>query len=273
LQREADGTFRQTTYSANGLTLTQQSSDANAQAGFLTNRSPAVAPQPLPDGWKPGGGELLGRGSTPLAFGDFLNNGTSVGFCTQVCGPNLSRQVLGARRDAGFNVTGFSQLRVSGSTPLRLIAADVNGNGLQDAVVVSAGGTSGGRLLIYLPKSDDKLASPVNVDFATRPRNVAAFDLNGDGRLNLVTGNDDGYSVILETAMGRSSAQPRIARQCNLRCICNARRREWRRPARSRIGCVARRGCRARLSRRHVPDAPIVCNAGEPGIRRHCRCE
>jgi hypothetical protein len=206
MQRNADGSFTQTNYSATGLNITQLASQANAQADFLKNLPARPPAEPLPAGWKPGGDPLLGRGSTPLAFGDLLNNGTSIGYCTFACGSFSGSTLLTVRRNAALNVTGTTQTTVSGSSLARLIAADMNGDGRRDAVVASITGSTSGRVLVYPLNADGTLASPLATDIPALPRNVAAYDLNGDGKLDVVTGNDGGYSVLLGNGNGTFQA-------------------------------------------------------------------
>ena len=93
-----------------------------------------------------------------------------------------------------------------GYFPHAVAIADVNGDGLPDLVVVSAGGECGGYVSVLLNTTTPQAATPSFASQATfavgyGPTSLAVADLNGDGLPDLVVANsrDNDVSVLLNT--------------------------------------------------------------------------
>jgi hypothetical protein len=75
-----------------------------------------------------------------------------------------------------------------GMDPISPVVGDVNGDGFDDIVVVNQ---TSRTLSILYGNGDGTFQNAVNLDFPSpgTPESVALADLNGDGKLDLVTGN------------------------------------------------------------------------------------
>jgi hypothetical protein len=94
-----------------------------------------------------------------------------------------------------------------GTSLTGLIAADVNGDGIPDVVVVN--NTVGGRLSVMLGNGDGTFANPVNYAVGDYPESVALGDLNQDGYTDLVVALNTGRVVVL-LGNGDGTFQPAI---------------------------------------------------------------
>jgi hypothetical protein len=93
--------------------------------------------------------------------------------------------------------------------PTSIDAADVNGDGLSDAVA----GTAGGAFAVLLGRSDAVLLPAAHSPFSSGApgaiEDLAAVDMNHDGQRDVVTGNGPGsVSVLLNSDTGLLLAQP-----------------------------------------------------------------
>jgi hypothetical protein len=79
-------------------------------------------------------------------------------------------------------------------SPTSLAVGDFNGDRIMD-VAVGVGGPNGGAssgVYVLLGRSDGTLAAPVRIDSSRYPVSLAARDINGDGRTDLVIA-DEGF--------------------------------------------------------------------------------
>ncbi|MGK0350877.1 MAG: hypothetical protein ACJAYX_001553 [Planctomycetota bacterium] len=93
----------------------------------------------------------------------------------------------------------------TGDNPQHIVAADLNGDGLLD--LVSANKDSDDLFVIYQTAPgvfDDNNPRVLNTGLDSEPQGVAAADLNGDGRLDLVSANglSDRLMVFFQSASG-----------------------------------------------------------------------
>jgi hypothetical protein len=100
----------------------------------------------------------------------------------------------------------FSLSGVTTDNPKFVVAADLNGDGRLDLVSVNQGGSSGGILSVFFQNALGGFSFEDSVDLFTgvSPNSVAAADLNGDGRLDLVSadGGSDVLSIFFQGAPG-----------------------------------------------------------------------
>ncbi|MBL8799164.1 MAG: VCBS repeat-containing protein, partial [Planctomycetia bacterium] len=92
---------------------------------------------------------------------------------------------------------------VSGTLPVRLAAADLNGDGLDDLIVACAG--SSNILIYYQTAAGAFSAKPqFSVGVGVNPTMIQTMDVNGDGRRDVVVANQASgdVSVLLNTAAG-----------------------------------------------------------------------
>jgi hypothetical protein len=97
-----------------------------------------------------------------------------------------------------------------GKLPNVVRAADVNGDGRPDLVVANNEGNSVSVLLNGTPPgaSTPSFAPQQSFAVGTTPRSLQAVDLNGDGRVDLVVGNEGNHSLtaLLNTTASGASA-------------------------------------------------------------------
>ncbi|GIW39854.1 MAG: hypothetical protein KatS3mg076_0431 [Candidatus Binatia bacterium] len=89
--------------------------------------------------------------------------------------------------------------------PLGLVARDLDGDGKVDVAVTSFQDT--GFVFVLFGRGDLGFETPVALPARRRPFRVLAHDVNRDGRLDLVTGNEDSQGLLVfENLGGRSFA-------------------------------------------------------------------
>ena len=95
------------------------------------------------------------------------------------------------------------QTFATGSAPVSVTAADFNGDGKPDLVVANDGGNT---VSVLLNTTDagvyhHQLRRPADLRHRQRPVSVAAADINGDGKPDLIVANYGGntVSVLLNT--------------------------------------------------------------------------
>ncbi len=114
-------------------------------------------------------------------------------------------------RRAGNNILCHRQLHEQYC--LWVATGDVNGDGKADLVAVLQGGSNAGcqtnavAVLLGLGTGKFKKAAYYPTGATTQEENVYLVDVNGDGKLDIVTGNADGsISVLLNKGNGTYSA-------------------------------------------------------------------
>ncbi len=132
-------------------------------------------------------GDLDGDGRLDVAVACGAASGTSyeVGVHLQLASPP------GTFGTAGLLSTGAAR-------PSAIRLADLDGDGRLDLIV---GASSGTKLLLFFqqpsPAATGTFASPVTLDIGAAPVAVAAGDLTGAGRIDLVATTADGRVVVL----------------------------------------------------------------------------
>ncbi|MDC0678921.1 FG-GAP repeat domain-containing protein [Sorangium atrum] len=125
----------------------------------------------------------------------------------------------------GFNVPGIGGLRVLlgngdgtfqapvlyavGNQPTSVQVADFNGDGKLDVVTSNFVGSS---LSVLLGNGDGTLQSATNYSApgANTPNDVAVADVNGDGKLDLISANANGQTLSVWLGNGDGTFQPAI---------------------------------------------------------------
>lgn len=133
-----------------------------------------------------------------IATGD-INNDGAVDLVTDTINA-IPPKVLFNRADGSGKFDRAVPVADFGGSGFGLVTADVNGDGLADIV-----GTNewGDNIVVLLNNGDKTFLPPINCDVGPErlsPSQVAAADLNGDGRVDLVTQNHNSLSVLLAGA-------------------------------------------------------------------------
>ena len=136
------------------------------------------------------------------------NNGT------HEAGVLLNTTAAGAAVPSFAPVTAFST--GSGSRPYSIAAADVNGDGRPDLLTANNGTNSAGVLLnTTAPGGATPSFAPVATFFTSSgasPQSIAAADVNGDGRPDLLTANSNADETrVLLNVTAAGAATPSFA--------------------------------------------------------------
>ena len=121
-------------------------------------------------------------GPTALALGDFNHDGTPDLAVADFNSNDVT--ILQGLGDGTFQVGSLTRLAQS---PRTLAAGDFNGDGRTDLVVGDSNTNPGsGTVSLLLENGDGTFGSPVPLNSGSKPGVIAAVDLTGDGRLDLV---------------------------------------------------------------------------------------
>jgi hypothetical protein len=146
-------------------------------------------------------GYAIGQLPSAAAVGDFNRDGRTDIVASSGGNSNGKVTLLLGSTFGSFIPAGSFDV---GKTPLKIVSADFNRDGLLD---VATSDSSGATVSILIGNADATFQT--NVDYATGPQpyGIAAADLNNDGKLDIVTANGSGtVSVLLGN--GDGSFQP-----------------------------------------------------------------
>lgn len=148
-----------------------------------------------------------------LAIGDFNGDGRA----------DVALAVFGDGGIADPATAGafvyFGQADASLSAPLRvdtslragyLAVADLDGDGRSDLIVgddMVGGGANRGSVRIYLGSADGRFAAPIELTPGSFPQALAAGDIDGDGRIDLVVASDSPAGPALHVYLGSGAGR------------------------------------------------------------------
>ena len=96
----------------------------------------------------------------------------------------------------------------TGTDPQTIVVGDFNNDGILDFAQVNYNGGAIGSVSVFLGKGRGKFAPPVQYATGPGPDALAAGDVNGDGNLDLVVGDDTGAAVSVLIGNGNGTFQP-----------------------------------------------------------------
>jgi uncharacterized protein (TIGR03437 family) len=141
-------------------------------------------------------------GSQNVAFAALASGGQLVAWLE----PNSSVLHTAIRNSSGAAVTTGATYPV-GPNGQQVIAADFNGDGIEDLAVSNFGSLDsnmGGSVQIFIGKGDGTFAAPVSINTVATPVAMHSADFNGDGKQDLAVAdvNDDIIYVLLGNGDG-----------------------------------------------------------------------
>jgi Ca2+-binding RTX toxin-like protein len=153
----------------------------------------------------------VGSGPTAVAVTDLNNDGKA-----DLVVSNESSNSVGAALGNGDGTFIAQQTFPVGLLPRSLVVADVNGDGIPDVVAANRGeppAFPSTTLSVLLGHGDGTFSSGPDAGVGPNPRFVTASDLNGDGKIDLVSANSDSatLSILLGNGDGTFAPFPAVA--------------------------------------------------------------
>ncbi len=152
---------------------------------------------------KPGVTGLFGNSFTAA---DINGDGKVDLICAMSTGyPNYVGR-LSVLTNNGGGIFGSNALLVVGTNPVSVVVADVNGDGKMDLISANAGAFPNYHTLSILTNNGNGIfGSNATVNVGSGPQSVTAADVNGDGKVDLITANfyDNTLSILTNNGNGR----------------------------------------------------------------------
>ena len=139
----------------------------------------------------------VGNGPYSVAAADVNGDGKMDLICANSSGNTLS--VLTNNGSGGFGLAGTYTV---GSGPAFVAAADVNGDGKVDLICANWGGGGGNTLTVLTNNGSGGFGLASTLTVGSGPRCVATADVNGNGRVDLISANIYGNSLSVLTNNG-----------------------------------------------------------------------
>ena len=105
--------------------------------------------------------------------------------------------------DGSGNFT-LASLPNVGALPISIVAADVNGDGQPDLISANSAPAGGNSLSVLINNGSGNFAPATNYPVGSNPCAVLAADMNGDGKIDLISANfvDSTFSVLTNNGSG-----------------------------------------------------------------------
>jgi len=150
-------------------------------------------------------GDFNGDGKLDIAVTNSFANELSVG--------NTFSVLLG-NGDGTFQTQKISTAAKNGKTPIGMVTADFNNDGILDLAIANEGEVTAqsdtSSVSILLGNGDGTFKPALEYAAGIAPQRLAVGDYNGDGVLDLVVTNSDSSSISLYLGNGDGTFQPNV---------------------------------------------------------------
>jgi hypothetical protein len=152
-------------------------------------------------GFVPSGTYSVGAYPTAVTTADVNGNGKMDIITANSGSAASSLSVLTNNGSGGFVLSGTHPV---GTEPAWVTAADVNGDGKMDLISANWGSFNGNTLTVLTNNGSGGFVLSSSPVVGLSPMSVAAVDVNGDGKIDLVSANraDDSISVLTNNGSG-----------------------------------------------------------------------